>query len=36
MKDYLDDIKAFFIALLLVAFAVVIGYYMDMYIFMYI
>ena len=25
MKDYLDDMKAFFIALLLVAFAVAIG-----------
>lgn len=29
MKDYLDDIKAFFIALLLVAFTVAIVYYMD-------
>lgn len=29
MKDYLDDIKAFFIALLLVAFTVAIIYYMD-------
>lgn len=29
MKDYLDDIKAFFIALLLVAFTAAIVYYMD-------
>lgn len=29
MKDYLDEIKAFSIALLLVAFLVAIIYYMD-------
>ena len=32
MKDYLDEIKAFSIALLLVAFAVAIGYFMYTYI----
>jgi hypothetical protein len=32
MKDYLDDIKAFSIALLLVAFGVAIGYFMYIYI----
>lgn len=32
MKDYLDEIKAFSIALLLVAFSVAIGYFMYTYI----
>ena len=32
MKDYLDEIKAFSIALLLVAFCVVVGYFMYTYI----
>ena len=36
MKDYLDELKAFFIDLLVVAFLVAIGYFMVMYIFMYI
>lgn len=31
MKDYLDELKAFSIALLLVAFSVAIGYFMYIY-----